>query len=153
MPFGLILGPDSPSVDEPCGGTPGFSGHWILTNVCVTQADILALNRPPPPHGAAFRLLRLAARPLYCSPTILFSRFSLLPFHAPLLWESLSLSFPLATKVFQFARLSLACPWIQHKFERFPNLEISGSMLIFNSLKHFIDYYAHPHLWVPKYPP
>nr|VDD65573.1 unnamed protein product [Brassica oleracea] len=35
-------GPDSPSVDEPCGGTLGFSGHWILTNVCVTQADILA---------------------------------------------------------------------------------------------------------------
>ncbi|KAL5573227.1 hypothetical protein UlMin_022824 [Ulmus minor] len=42
MPFGLILGPDSPSVDEPCGGTLRFSGHWILTNVCVTQADILA---------------------------------------------------------------------------------------------------------------
>ncbi|KAL0763586.1 hypothetical protein Bca101_079737 [Brassica carinata] len=41
-PFGLILGPDSPSVVEPCGGTLGFSGHWILTNVCVTQADILA---------------------------------------------------------------------------------------------------------------
>ena len=41
-PFGLILGPDSPSVDEPCGGTLRFSGHWILTNVCVTQADILA---------------------------------------------------------------------------------------------------------------
>ncbi|KAK2636900.1 hypothetical protein Ddye_031692 [Dipteronia dyeriana] len=35
-------GPDSPSVDEPCGGTLGFLGHWILTNVCVTQADILA---------------------------------------------------------------------------------------------------------------
>ncbi len=40
--FRLILGPDSPSVDEPCGGTLRFSGHWILTNVCVTQADILA---------------------------------------------------------------------------------------------------------------
>ncbi|TYI30076.1 hypothetical protein ES332_A05G359600v1 [Gossypium tomentosum] len=35
-------GPDSPSMDELCGGTLGFSGHWILTNVCVTQADILA---------------------------------------------------------------------------------------------------------------
>jgi hypothetical protein len=40
-PFGLALGPDSPSVDEPCGGTLRFSGHWILTNVFVTQADIL----------------------------------------------------------------------------------------------------------------
>ncbi|KAI9082764.1 hypothetical protein K1719_035338 [Acacia pycnantha] len=46
MPFGLILGSDSLSVDEPCGGTLRFSGHWILTNVCVTQADILTRVLP-----------------------------------------------------------------------------------------------------------
>ena len=40
-PFGLALGPDSPSMDEPSGGILRFSGHWILTNVFVTQADIL----------------------------------------------------------------------------------------------------------------
>jgi hypothetical protein len=40
-PFGLALGPDSPPMDEPCRGTLRFSGHWILTNVFVTQADIL----------------------------------------------------------------------------------------------------------------
>ena len=40
-PVGLALGPDSPSMDEPSGGILRFSGHWILTNVCVTQADIL----------------------------------------------------------------------------------------------------------------
>ncbi len=28
-------------MDEPSEGTLRFSGHWILTNVCVTQADIL----------------------------------------------------------------------------------------------------------------
>jgi len=28
-------------MDEPCEGTLRFSGHWILTNVFVTQADIL----------------------------------------------------------------------------------------------------------------
>ena len=28
-------------MDEPCGGILRFSGHWILTNVFVTQADIL----------------------------------------------------------------------------------------------------------------
>ena len=39
--FSLALGPDSPPTDEPCGGTLRFSGHWILTNVFVTQADIL----------------------------------------------------------------------------------------------------------------
>jgi hypothetical protein len=30
---------------------------------------------------------------------------------------------------------------------------MSGSMLIFNSLKHFVACYALPHLWVPRYPP
>jgi hypothetical protein len=40
-PVGLALGPDSPPMDEPCGGTLRFSGHWILTNVFVTQANIL----------------------------------------------------------------------------------------------------------------
>ncbi|AES86353.1 hypothetical protein MTR_4g006070 [Medicago truncatula] len=54
-PFGLILGPDSPSVDEPCGGTLRFSGHWILTNVCVTQADILAsASSNPARAGTSF---------------------------------------------------------------------------------------------------
>ncbi|KAD5960694.1 hypothetical protein E3N88_12166 [Mikania micrantha] len=98
-------------------------------------------------------LLRLAARRLYCSPTTPFSRFRLLPFRSPLLWESLLLSFPLATKMFQFARFSLACPWIQQQFERLTYSGISGSMLIFNSPKHFVAYYALPRLWVPRYPP
>ncbi|PPD97659.1 hypothetical protein GOBAR_DD05319 [Gossypium barbadense] len=51
MPFSLILGPNSPSVDEPCGGTLGFSGHSIPTNVCVTQADILAFASSTPTHA------------------------------------------------------------------------------------------------------
>ncbi|CAN6462598.1 unnamed protein product [Victoria cruziana] len=82
-----------------------------------------------------------------------FSRFRLLPFRLPLLQESLLLSFPLATKMFQFARLSLACPWIQQQFERLTYSGISGSMLIFNSPKHFVACYALPRLWVPRYPP
>ncbi|KAG9438715.1 hypothetical protein H6P81_021347 [Aristolochia fimbriata] len=61
--------------------------------------------------------------------------------------------FPLATKMFQFARLSLACPWIQQQFERLTYSGISGSMLIFNSPKHFVACYALPRLWVPRYPP
>src|SRR5262249_1998318 len=81
------------------------------------------------------------------------SRFRLLPFRSPLLRESLLLSFPLATKMFQFARLSLACPWIHQQFERLTYSRISGSTLIFNSPKHFVAYYALPRLWVPRYPP
>ncbi len=40
-PFDLILGPDLPFADEPSEGNFRFSGHWILTNVFATQADIL----------------------------------------------------------------------------------------------------------------
>ncbi|KAK2654890.1 hypothetical protein Ddye_014746 [Dipteronia dyeriana] len=111
----------------------------------IGHPGVFSLASTPP--------LRLAARRLYCSPTTPFSRFRLLPFRSPLLRESLLLSFPLATKMFQFARLSLACPWIQQQFERLTYSGISGSMLIFNSPKHFVAYYALPRLWVPRYPP
>ncbi|KAK8680638.1 hypothetical protein V6N13_109578 [Hibiscus sabdariffa] len=55
--------------------------------------------------------------------------------------------------MFQFARLSLVCPWIQQQLERLTYSGISGSTLIFNSPKHFVAYYALPRLWVPRYPP
>ncbi|KAK7239994.1 hypothetical protein RIF29_43205 [Crotalaria pallida] len=116
------------------------------TSLSVTQ-EYLALQ------GCSTPPLRLAARRLYSSPTTPFSRFRLLPFRSPLLRESLLLSFPLATKMFQFARLSLACPWIQQQFERLTYSGISGSTLFFNSPEHFVAYYALPHLWVPRYPP
>ncbi len=40
--------------------------------------------------------------------TLLLSPFRLFPFRSPLLWESLLLSFPLATKMFQFTKLSFS---------------------------------------------
>ena len=52
-PFGLALGPDSPPTDEPCRGTLRFSGHWILTNVFVTQANILTSSLSTYPYGIA----------------------------------------------------------------------------------------------------
>ncbi|KAK2663274.1 hypothetical protein Ddye_001848 [Dipteronia dyeriana] len=55
--------------------------------------------------------------------------------------------------MFQFARLSLACPWIQQQFKRLTYLGISGSTLIFNSPQYFVAYYALPRLWMPRYPP
>ncbi|KAL2248755.1 UNVERIFIED_CONTAM: hypothetical protein Sindi_2349200 [Sesamum indicum] len=104
-------------------------------------------------YGCNFQAASPSSTTLVLLSTTPFSRFRLLPFRSPLLRESLLLSFPLATKMFQFARLSLACPWIQQQFERLPYSGISGSMLIFNSPKHFVDYYALPRLWVPRYPP
>ena len=53
MPFSLILCPDSPSMDKPCGGTLRFLGHWILTNVCITQANILASASSTPARTSA----------------------------------------------------------------------------------------------------
>ncbi|KAI7991029.1 hypothetical protein LOK49_LG12G01194 [Camellia lanceoleosa] len=55
--------------------------------------------------------------------------------------------------MFQFAKLSLVCPWIQQQFERLTYSGISGSMLIFNSSTHFVAYYALLRLWVFRYPP
>ncbi|KAF1888201.1 hypothetical protein Lal_00030082, partial [Lupinus albus] len=95
--------------------------------------------------GCNIQPLRLSAQRLYSSPTTPFSRFRLLPFCSPLLRESLFIYFPPATKM-----LSLACPWIQKHFEKLTYSGISGSTLIFNSLKHFFAYYALPRLWVPR---
>ncbi len=117
---------------------------WVL--LCFRLLDSHHL-------GCRTQLLRLAKQHLFCSPTTPFSRFRLVPFRSPLLWESLLLSFPLATKMFQFARLSLACLWIQQQFKRLTYSGISGSMLIFSSPKHFVACYALPRLWVPRYPP
>nr|KJB30981.1 hypothetical protein B456_005G170600 [Gossypium raimondii] len=55
--------------------------------------------------------------------------------------------------MFQFAKLSLVCPWIQLQFERLTYSGISRSTLIFNSPKHFVAYYTLSRLCVPKYPP
>ena len=46
-------------------------------------------------------------------PSRLFSWFRLFPFRSPLLGESRLISFPLATKMFQLARLAHTCLWIQ----------------------------------------
>ena len=81
--------------------------------------------------GATFQSLRLtrsfvtsrpAGRRIKSSPTtpdrqrlppVTSIEFGLFPFRSPLLRESRFLSFPRATKMFQFARLALPCLWIQ----------------------------------------
>ena len=52
-PFGLALGPDYPSADEPAGGTLRVSVHGILTHVFATQADILTSMQSTPAHANA----------------------------------------------------------------------------------------------------
>ncbi|KAG9438785.1 hypothetical protein H6P81_021265 [Aristolochia fimbriata] len=141
-PFGLILGPDSPSVDEPCGGTlrhavrDQFSPPtaWELTVSCsISLPDGVLFTFPSRYYFAIGHPGYLALQGGPCG----FTRDST----CPMLLGS------------GFARLSLACPWIQQQFERLTYSGISGSMLIFNSPKHFVACYALPRLWVPRYPP
>ena len=86
-PFGLILGPDSPSMDKPYGGTLRILGHWILTNVCVTQVDILAFA------SSTHLLKRVLPPKVERSPTDIFLLFTSHSFgksYSPVhLWRSL----------------------------------------------------------------
>ncbi|GJX07117.1 retrovirus-related pol polyprotein from transposon TNT 1-94 [Tanacetum coccineum] len=66
--------------------------------------------------------------------------------------EEIDLRWQMAMLTMRARRLSLACPWIQQQFKRLTYSRISGSMLIFNSLKHFVAYYALPRLLVPRAP-
>lgn len=42
------------SMAEPCGGTLRFLGYWILTIVCVTEANILASTSSAAARTGAF---------------------------------------------------------------------------------------------------
>ncbi|GKB65253.1 hypothetical protein Tco_0921439 [Tanacetum coccineum] len=66
--------------------------------------------------------------------------------------EEMDLRWQMAMLTMRARRLSLACPWIQQQFKRLTYSRISGSMIIFNSLKHFVAYYALPRLLVPRAP-
>ena len=61
-------------------------------------------------YGAAFTLLHLTITSLYYAVPQPFIKikFRLVPFRSPLLRESLLLSFPLVTKMFQFTRFALS---------------------------------------------
>ena len=62
-------------------------------------------------YGAIFQSLHLTRTIKFCCPTTLYImkiEFRLIPFRSPLLRESLLLSFPLVTKMFQFTRFALS---------------------------------------------
>ena len=64
--------------------------------------------------------------------------FRLLSFRSPLLRESRLLSFPLATKMFQFARFTLSFKYIFYwESMKFPYSGIFGSKLAASSPKYF----------------
>lgn len=61
--------------------------------------------------------------------------------------------FSLATKMLQFNDCLLPTNGFDMYFRRLAYLEISGSIIVFNSLRHFVTCYTLPHIWMPRYPP
>ncbi|GKD67581.1 ribosomal protein L10 [Tanacetum coccineum] len=109
--------------DVPQAKAPSLStrsGAWELTVSCsISLPDGGSFHPFAISHPRVFSLARwsLLIHTAFHVPRATRVRV-LLPFRSPLPLESLLLSFPPATKRFQFARLSLACSWIQQMFER-----------------------------------
>jgi hypothetical protein len=77
-----------------------------------------------------------------CFPTtpIEINWFRLIPFRSPLLRESRLLSFPLATKMFQFTKFSLSDLWIQsgvQEVDLFGNLRITAFFQLPEAFRRF----------------
>ena len=80
--------------------------------------------------------------------------FRLFPLRSPLLGESLLISLPPATKMFQFAGLAHACLYIQQAvLWGLPHSDISGSMLASSSPECIVGRHVLLRLCVPRYPP
>ena len=86
------------------------------------------------------------------------NRFRLFPFRSPLLGESLLLSFPLGTKMFQFPRFAscayvFSTGYLDMTRDGFPHSGISGSTPASGSPKLIAAYYALHRLLLPRHPP
>ena len=84
--------------------------------------------------------------------------FGLFPFRSPLLRESIFLSFPPVTKMFQFTGLLLytyvfSIQYLRITIGGFPHSEISGSKFTYNSPKHIVVRHVLHLLLVPRHSP
>ncbi len=77
-------------------------------------------------YDVASQLLLLSILSPHCSPTTPVTRFGLFRFRSPLLTESHSFSFPLATEMFHFARYRLNNLCIQLKIQHVSMLGVSS---------------------------
>ena len=86
------------------------------------------------------------------------SRFGLFPFRSPLLRESIFLSFPPVTKMFQFTGLLpdtyvFSIRYLRMTVGEFPHSEIPGSKFTYNSPRHIVVRHVLHQLLVPRHPP
>ena len=93
------------------------------------------------------------------NPDVHARRFGLFPFRSPLLRESIFLSIPTATEMFQFTAFTLnkamysLCLSYSIKNKGFPHSEISGSLLTYSSPEHIGVRPVLLRLLVPRHPP
>ena len=77
-------------------------------------------------YDIASQLFLLSILSPHCSPTTPVNRFGLFRFRSPLLTESHSFSFPLATEMFHFARYRLNNLFIQLKIHNISIMRVSS---------------------------
>ncbi len=80
-------------------------------------------------------------------------RFRLFPFRSPLLWESIFLSLPAGTKMFQFPAFAPAMLVTGLQPAGFPHSDISGSIPVCRSPELFAAYHVLHRLRKPRHPP
>ena len=80
-------------------------------------------------------------------------RFRLFPFRSPLLWESIFLSLPAGTKMFQFPAFAPTMLVTGLQPAGFPHSDISGSVPVCRSPELFAAYHVLHRLRKPRHPP
>ena len=105
------------------------------------------------PYGAVTR----SGPPFQTLPVDLLKATGLFRVRSPLLAESLLMSFPPATEMFQFARFASSALWIRPTIPQlrggFPHSEIHGSTGARPSPRLIAACYVLPRLSVPRHPP
>ena len=81
------------------------------------------------------------------------SRFRLIPVRSPLLRESLLVSFPEGTKMFQFPSFASLSGYQRINAGGFPHSEISGSLPVSGSPKLIAAFHVLHRLSAPRHPP
>ena len=80
-------------------------------------------------------------------------RFRLFPFRSPLLRESMFLSFPAGTKMFQFPAFAPSTMVYSLQLYGFPHSDISGSSPVCRSPELFAAYHVLLRFRKPRHPP
>ena len=127
-----------------------------------TQVPVLIMSRylygPFTLYGPTFQTVPVPDMMLVTGPTTPAApqrdRFRLFPFRSPLLWESIFLSFPAGTKMFQFpasAPTKLSATGLQPA--GLPHSDISGSIPVCRSPELFAAYHVLHRFRKPRHPP